>query len=90
MRYLSQSGAGALLLLAGLASCDEAGDGRVLHEDLAPLHLEDHLAEAIVSSSEAPEDRLRPVTWQFDNPESQVRVAPWPGRGAARPRMGTG
>ncbi len=84
MRCLSPSGAGALLLLAGLASCDEAGDGRVLQDDLAPLHLEDHLAEAIVSGSEVPEDRLRAVTWQFDNPESVVSVTPWPGRGTAK------
>ena len=76
--------ADTLLLLVGLAACDGMGDGLVLYADRAPLHLEEHLAEAVVSGSEVPEDRLRPVTWQFDNQESVAWVMPWPGRRAAR------
>jgi hypothetical protein len=78
---------GLLSLSLIATNCAEPASGPVVLTADVPLHLEEHLAEAIVSSSAAPEDRLRPVTWQFDNPDSVLRVKPWPEREAARAEL---
>ena len=74
----------ATVLSLALVSCSGSPSGSpVLTADM-PLHLEEHLDVATIVGSEVPENRLRPVTWQFDDAESVVRVMPWPGRSAAR------
>jgi arylsulfatase A-like enzyme len=74
------------ILVASLfaASCTDPVPARIVLTADSTLHLEEHLEAATVDGSEVPEERLRPVTWRFDSPDSAVRVTPWPGRGAAR------
>ena len=65
-----------LILLSAFfwqAGCRRGASDRTLAADV-PLHLEEHLEQAIVTGSEAPSDVPQPVSWSFDKPQPDWKV----------------
>ena len=66
------SSAHLVLLLAGLSSLlalTACQDDPAPFTAEVPLHLEDHLDDAVVTGSGVPRDVLKPVEWRFDEPQ---------------------
>jgi arylsulfatase A-like enzyme len=69
-----------LLALLGLASCGPGAPDRTLTANV-PLHLEEHLAQAVVTGSVVPGDIPQPVVWSFDEVRPEWKALPlgkWP------------
>ena len=66
----------SLVALLGftLAGCQ---NGPVPLTAEVPLHLEDHLDDAVITGSEAPSDIPEPIEWRFDEPQPDWKPA-WP------------
>ena len=74
--------AGLGLLLAALSSLltlTACQDGPVPLTAEVPLHLEDHLDEAVITGSELPSNIPEPVEWRFDEPQPDWKpIVPLP------------
>ena len=59
----------ATVLGLTLVSCSGSPSGSTVLTTDMPLHLEDHIDDAIVVGSEVPSDLLASVEWHFDEPQ---------------------
>jgi arylsulfatase A-like enzyme len=66
------------LALLGLASCGPGTPDRTLTANM-PLHLEEHLKQAVVTGSEVPKDVPQPVIWSFHTAQPEWKALP-PGK----------
>jgi arylsulfatase A-like enzyme len=64
-----------LFILLGLSCSGPESDQPLLTAEI-PLHLEEHLETATVTSSEVPEDIPRPVIWSFDQEQPEWKALP--------------
>jgi len=64
-----------LLALMGLAACGPGAPDRRLTAEL-PLHLEEHLDQAVITGSNMPKDIPQPVSWSFDKPQPEWKALP--------------
>jgi len=58
-----------------LTSCAPEVPDRTLTANI-PLHLEEHLEQAILTNSEVPKDIPQPVIWSFDKAQPEWKAAP--------------
>lgn len=64
-----------LFALFGLAGCGPGSPDRTLTAKV-PLHLEEHLEQAVITGSKAPKDVPQPVSWSFNEPQPDWKVLP--------------
>jgi arylsulfatase A-like enzyme len=63
------------IALMGLATCGPGVPDRTLTTNV-PLHLEEHLGQAVVTVSEVPRDVPQPVVWRFDKAQPEWKALP--------------
>ncbi len=66
--------AGAIAVSLIWSSCTGPAARRPLAPVDRPVHLEDHLAEAVIVGSKAPEELQPPVEWRFDRPQTDWTI----------------
>lgn len=64
-----------LFILLGLSCSGPESDQPLLTAEI-PLHLEEHLETATITSSEVPEDIPQPVIWSFDEEQPEWKALP--------------
>jgi hypothetical protein len=62
------------IILLGLSCSGPESDQPLLTAEL-PLHLEEHINDAIIEGSEVGKNLLTPVEWRFDEPQPDWKAA---------------